>query len=184
MKQCSKCGEWKEEGMFGKGENRCKACEVARQKEYYANNREKVAAQKKEYYANNREKVAARGKEYYANNWEKKAAQMKEYRANLKAQAYAVLGGFRCAVPGCNNNDPRGLNIDHVNGDGFLDRKKTRTGGPLYKKIIATGGAGYQVMCAYHNQIKRFEQDEALRQALKWEDVFGVQKVTAVLDVV
>ena len=58
-----------------------------KRREYYAANKEKIAAQGKEYYAANKEKIVARGKEYRQKNKEKIAAQKKEYRQKNKEKS-------------------------------------------------------------------------------------------------
>ncbi len=87
-KKCSKCGVVKGVGEFGKNSSNktdglnswCKGCF----KEYYQNNKERVAEHKKEYYQNNKERVAEWGKEYYQNNKERVAEREKKYRKNNK----------------------------------------------------------------------------------------------------
>jgi hypothetical protein len=56
----------------------------AYQKEYWANNKAKLAAKNKVYRANNKEKIADMKKEYQAKNKESIVAQKKEYNAKNK----------------------------------------------------------------------------------------------------
>lgn len=163
LKRCKDCGEWKDKGEFTGRHARCRACRALYIKMWRANNPEQAAAQRKEYRDKKPEKFRIYRKEYYANNRDKALAGQKKYYANLKAQAYVVLGGEFCVRCGYTG---KALQIDHVNGDGFLDRRQTKAGWPVYKKIIATGGAGYQVLCANCNWEKRQEDDER-RKAIK-----------------
>jgi len=78
MKRCSKCGEVKPVGEFGKSkvsknglQSRCKECF----KKYYEENKEKIA----EYRENNKEHCAEYQKKYNEDNKEKIA----EYRENI-----------------------------------------------------------------------------------------------------
>ena len=61
------------------------SCEPGRTiKEYYVDNKEKIAEREKEYYQNNREKIAEREKEYRENNRDKIIEYRKEYQKNNK----------------------------------------------------------------------------------------------------
>jgi 5-methylcytosine-specific restriction endonuclease McrA len=90
IKQCSKCKESKSLDQFYKYKNGkygvtsiCKKCKKRLVKEYYNNNRDKIAKYHKEYNKeyrnNNRDKIAKYYKEYYDNNRDKIAKYHKEY---------------------------------------------------------------------------------------------------------
>ncbi len=82
------------------------------------------------------------------------AEKRRAYWAVLKAQALAVLGGPQCRT--CGFSDARALQIDHVDGLGHLRRREhAETGRNLYNKVIQCKGAGYQILCANCNWIKR-----------------------------
>lgn len=69
--------------------------------------------------------------------------------------------GSTCKV--CGFTDWRALQIDHVFGDGYLERQKDRSMNPLDdKKKIRDGfeSGKYQLLCANCNWIKRYEQRE------------------------
>lgn len=59
----------------------------------------------------------------------------------------------------CGFSDKRALQFDHVNGGGYADRKKHR-GQAMYRNILSTAGAGFQVLCANCNWIKKHEDRE------------------------
>ena len=83
-----------------------------------------------------------------------------ETYASLKNQVLDLLGR-RCAH--CEYHaDSRALQIDHINGDGHIQRKTHRTmnGVSFYKHVVETGGRGFQVLCANCNTIKKFECKE------------------------
>ena len=50
---------------------------TARQRDYYARNRDKVAVYQRDYYARNRDKVAVYQRDYYARNRDKVAIEIK-----------------------------------------------------------------------------------------------------------
>lgn len=74
----------------------------------------------------------------------------------FRRQAIRRLGA-RCRKCGW-RRDIRALQIDHVNGDGHLDRNTLR----LYRDTWAGRRADVQVLCANCNQIKRFDNREDL----------------------
>ncbi len=85
--KCSKCGEEKDSTGFAKNNSKkrgfsvwCKLC----MREYYADNREKIAENRRKNRADNREKIADYSRKYRANNKEKIVDLHREYRANNK----------------------------------------------------------------------------------------------------
>lgn len=72
--------------------------------------------------------------------------------------ALAILGGL-CVK--CGFSDKRALQIDHINGDGINDRRKTfgRYHVRVVESVIAKENK-YQLLCANCNWIKRFENKE------------------------
>ena len=55
-------------------------------KEYYEQNKEKIAEQRKDYRERNKEKIAERNKKYYEQNKEKLAEYDKKYNEQNKAR--------------------------------------------------------------------------------------------------
>jgi 5-methylcytosine-specific restriction endonuclease McrA len=79
----------------------------------------------------------------------------REYKQGLRVQAIAVLGGACCK---CGFTDIRALEIDHINNDGCLDRKK-RTRYSMWASIIKGASVGeFQLLCANCHQIKSYEE--------------------------
>ncbi len=105
--------------------------------------------------------LAAYQQEWLArgNNREKAQRRWRENRRRLRREATEALGG-RCVH--CGLDDFRCLQIDHVNDDGYDDRK--RDGSTWYQKmvrrIIAGDTAPYQLLCANCNWIKRFDRGD------------------------
>lgn len=84
---------------------------------------------------------------------------MKQY-GQLRKEAIKVLGN-KCNH--CGFRDKRALQIDHVYGNGFQERREY---GPraleiIFGKILAGDVWSYQVLCANCNWIKRFENNES-----------------------
>jgi hypothetical protein len=88
----------------------------------------------------------------------------------LRKTAFDILGGYKCNL--CGFDDPRALQIDHINNDGHEKRQGYRESGEiLYNKIIETNGAGFQVLCANCNWIKKAEYNGYTLDYYKTEHV-------------
>ena len=70
--------------------------------------------------------------------------------------------GSKCSK--CGIEDYRVLQIDHINGNGYQEKKQFGRGGwasvKYYRHILEVDGEGYQLLCANCNWIKRYEQKE------------------------
>lgn len=75
---------------------------------------------------------------------------------NIRRQALTVLGVF-CVH--CGFDDIRVLQIDHINGGGFKERKAL-SARSIYNKVVRQETNDYQVLCINCNQIKRHVNDE------------------------
>ena len=105
-KVCTGCGEEKlleefgrrKDGKYGR-KSKCKVCTAECYKQYYQDNREKIAERQKQYYQDNKEKTSERkkqwrqdnkeqltekSKKYYQDNKEKRKQYVKENREKLK----------------------------------------------------------------------------------------------------
>jgi hypothetical protein len=98
MKTCNKCGEERELEFFQKDKRNkdgrggwCKSCVAAYNKQYRADNRDKIAAYReanrekmssynKKYREDNPDRITALGKKYREENREKLDARLKKYR--------------------------------------------------------------------------------------------------------
>ncbi len=89
--------------------------------------------------------------------WTKENAQKsnRKYNRKLRVAALAFLGG-KCVRYGF--DDPRALQIDHINGGGTKEHSGMSPQ-TFHLKIIS-GAEGYQLLCANCNQIKRYENNE------------------------
>jgi hypothetical protein len=93
------------------------------------------------------------------------AVRQKEFRASRKEAAYKKLGN-KCSNPACQWLNPDGsrgctdqrcLQVDHVQGDGHIERKENKGGdtAALYGRVLKDTDNRYQLLCANCNWIKR-----------------------------
>jgi hypothetical protein len=89
------------------------------------------------------------------------------YRKRLRAEAYEKLGN-RCASPTCRWLNPDGtfgcidlrvLQVDHVNGGGYKERKNINQT-KVYVLVMNDRVGTYQLLCPTCNWIKRVENEE------------------------
>ena len=95
----------------------------------------------------------------------------KDYRRSvsklLKQQVVDWFGG-KCMMCGY-DKDIRALQIDHINGDGHIQRKNSPMGNyTFYRHILKIKGKGFQLLCANCNQIKKFENNETSKRISKY----------------
>lgn len=120
----------------------------------------------------NKEKARLAAIEY--RNDPKRIAYRKEYRIRVKPKitqerqeekkkVMDAMGG-KCVQCGFNNY--KALQIDHINGDGHLDKNGGRGYGFKYYTRVLTSFLNkegrYQLLCANCNWIKRFDNKEYL----------------------
>ncbi|MFA5365960.1 MAG: hypothetical protein WC325_12325, partial [Candidatus Bathyarchaeia archaeon] len=155
----------------------------ARSAKYYSKNREAIKEKSNDYYYNNKEKVLQNIANYRQKNSniilerkksyrEKNRGKLKILKHNdyekqgwlrmttkdykLKMQAFAILGN-KCTI--CGFDDPRALQIDHINGNGHTESRKIGLRA-IRLKIIQGDTKNYQLLCANCNWIKRSENGE------------------------
>jgi hypothetical protein len=88
MKTCKKCGVEKEDDMFEKGKNQCKAC----RKQYHLNRAPEARAQKKEYRKNNKDKIKEYNKKYdEEHKGYRTIAQRNRRRNNLSVRLHSLI---------------------------------------------------------------------------------------------
>lgn len=120
----------------------CKTCSAEITRAWQKANPEKARASNKRWLNEHRDHVKRRRRRY-----------QKIRLPKIRAAALKILGG---ACVKCGMSDLRVLQIDHIKGGGAIERRRL---GPLslYQKVIRTSGAGYQILCANCNWIKRAE---------------------------
>lgn len=124
--------------------------------DFYAANREQEKQRRKDYYAENSDEQKKYGRKYYAENREeilakqKKSSKRKEYFRNyyieLKKRIVAAYGG-KCEC--CGDSHFEFLTIDHINGNGRVDRKAKGSGAGFYSWLEKNGfpKEGYRLLC-------------------------------------
>src|ERR1035437_3107392 len=75
----------------------------------------------------------------------------------IRAELLALFGGV---CERCGFDDPRALQVDHVNGDGHIDRQNIYTNTRKFIKHVRDNREDYQLLCANHNVIKVIEDGE------------------------
>ena len=88
-----------------------------------------------------------KSRENYASG---QATQVRKRRAVLE-----LLGG-RCNWSGCDWEDDRALQIDHIYNNGAEERRRLSTA-PFLQRVL-NHPEEYQLLCANHNWIKRLEE--------------------------
>lgn len=93
--------------------------------------------------------LSNKGKEY-----------MREYHAQYKSKYKQIVYehyGWKCNC--CSETLDTMLTVDHVNNDGYLDRKLNISGGRFYKKIVDENLPNtYQILCMNCNWSKRINK--------------------------
>ncbi len=118
-----------------------------------------------EYYLRNKKKLLSQQRERLLDPLKKEQKNKKdrERHFNYKSKIYALLGGAKCKYCGY-DKDPRALQLDHINGDGSIDRKRFHSSAVRYwmeyKDNLEELKKKFQVLCANCNAIKKFENNE------------------------
>lgn len=95
---------------------------------------------------------------------QEKRNQARKRAITLRSIVHQLLGN-QCVR--CGYNDGRALQVDHINGDGFIDRAKRFSATSYYLyviKEIENKTKRYQLLCANCNWIKRHENGENARR--------------------
>jgi len=71
-----------------------------------------------------------------------------------RVEVLEKLGG-KCVE--CGFSDHRALHVDHVNNDGYEDRKKLKSVYQRYMAVMNDTENKYQLLCANCNFIKKYE---------------------------
>lgn len=89
---------------------------------------------------------------------------MSKYKQKIRDLCFEHYGGYKCAWPGCNVTDPRGLTLDHINNDAtkmrgemFPNSKHRQAGLIVYRWLIKHNFPPkykLQVLCGTHQLIK------------------------------
>jgi hypothetical protein len=109
---------------------------------------------------NEKEYMKKYHKEYFKKNKERIYANYRNYSKRKRLELISLLGG-KCVR--CGESDWRCLQVDHINGNGKIDRRK-RAGSKAWTvyliEKIKNGSKDYQLLCANCNWKKKYENDE------------------------
>ena len=111
----------------------------------------------KEYRKRNAEKIREQKRRYNREHKQQATTQVRSWRAELRTRVLEYLGG-KCVR--CGFDDPRTLQIDHINGGGHKDYRQHPSQYAFYKGIIERKRTDVQILCANCNWIKRSENKE------------------------
>jgi hypothetical protein len=117
---------------------------------------EEVKAHYRKYY---RKHAKARKKavhEYHKKNVEQSRRWGREHGAREREKILSLYGK-KCNTCGY-SKDVRALQLDHINGNGKIDRKKTRV-----FKYVLENKKKFQILCANCNWIKRYTNNEMVK---------------------
>jgi hypothetical protein len=87
-----------------------------------------------------------------------------KWSAQLRIKVIEKLGG-KCKD--CGFNDPRALQIDHVNNDGYIERNLITSRVTYLNKVLKDTSGKYQLLCANCNWIKRYNNNMIKRGGVK-----------------
>lgn len=134
-------------------------------RDFYHKNREKYAASALARYHKNKKEILLRTSIERKMDYKLDKAINKKVRESAKFRHRAAviklkdLMGGKCVH--CGFTDYRALQVDHVDGKGYLDRRIKLKKNPAFKmKEISENPNKYQLLCANCNWIKRAENDE------------------------
>jgi hypothetical protein len=84
----------------------------------------------------------------------------RKYMHNLRLRIFHLL---RDECIHCSFSDWRALQIDHIHGNGYKERKQFPSTKMFYLHVLSqikAGSKDYQLLCANCNWIKRYENEE------------------------
>ena len=167
MKKCSVCKTIKSFEDFGKDKHNkngyrssCRECNrlyrisikeerKIYQAKQYLNNKEEYKIKHKEWRTKNPEKV----KEGAKRNIKNRARYNKKMRLTRKAKVFELYGN-KCANIECGDTRQEVLTIDHINNDGYIQRKIHKVGNQFYSWIIKNKPIDLQLLCYNCNMTK------------------------------
>jgi len=129
-----------------------------RDSNYYQTHKEACKESAKKWRQNNLILAKKQSREYHRNNRDKVNKSIQKRYKKFRSQILDYLGR-QCIWCGF-NTDERILQLDHINDDGFLARKKYHGGQTeiaYYVKHLDECVLNLQVLCANCNSAKKFD---------------------------
>lgn len=141
---------------------------------YYLTHKEEKLQDSTDRYLRNKEHILDLRHQRYLRQREKESKKAYEKFRSLREEIMKLLGG-KCTNPynllphpdWCNNYAC--LQIDHVHGDGHIERKENKYPYKTLRVIlekVKAGSQDYQLLCANCNWIKRERNRETNRKIL------------------
>lgn len=96
----------------------------------------------------------------YKRNLNSVRISSKKRRDELKDKVYTKLG-YKCNI--CSESDPIVLQVDHINNDGALDRKKFKNISEFYSHIL-TNSPQVQLLCCNCNWRKEYYRRNGVKK--------------------
>lgn len=135
-------------------------------KKYYIKNKERINKKNNKYYHSHKKEAKKYYSKYSKEYWSKNHEKIKEYARNhqreIREKLIEIMGG-KCVK--CGINDHRVLQVDHINGGGYIERKNalTRNFNRRVIRSVENNEGKFQLLCANCNWIKRYENKECRR---------------------
>lgn len=116
------------------------------------NNKEKVHQYYFKLKENSPEKLKTVSRRYREKNPERRKESLRKWRAKLQKTVYEHYGGSPCKCNCCGESEYKFLTLDHINNDGWKDKKKGLVSTRLWKWIIDNNfPKEFQILCANCN---------------------------------
>ena len=164
-KVCANCGN-----SMDRQSKKCRVCylkAVEKDPEAWRAHRNEYQRRWKEANLERWHKIARDGQRRYREKNRGIYREARRYhRWEIRREVLELLGGVQCVQ--CGFSDWRALQVDHINGDGYIERRNGNNliGGGLlkFRSLIKTdldlARQKYQVLCANCNKIKQYENKE------------------------
>lgn len=128
-------------------------------KKYLENNKEKVLAWRRKYYRKKYREWRNNLTGKRLEEFRKKERDRTRKRDRKRRKELLEYFGNKCV--GCNFDDWRTLQVDHINGGGNKERKKFKNTWHYTKHLLKKENRHkYQLLCANCNKIKQYENKE------------------------
>ena len=121
MKQCNKCGEWKDESEFPKDRSRkdglrseCKSCRCSYEREYRKTHGEQVARYGKNYRTSHANELKEYRKKYYYENKDSKLEFNREYQKVRRRENKEKLYAYKSPCAKCGDERAYVIDFHHI----------------------------------------------------------------------